>query len=677
MPVHRYAEDEKPESGSGFGYSAAFSRNIGWVTEAEQQELRTKTVAIAGMGGVGGAHALTLARLGIGGFHLADFDTFDVVNLNRQAGAFMSTIGMRKIAVMTRMIADINPELRLKTEPFAHGLDEKNLDEFLAGVDLFVDGLDFFVIDIRRKVFKRCAELGIPAITAAPIGFGTCYLIFMPNGMSFEEYFRFEGLSEHQQYLNFLLGLTPKAFHRNYLVDPSRLNLAAKTGPSTAAAIQLCSGIVGAEAVKILLKRGKVHAAPAFHHFDGFVGKWHRGYLRFGNAGPLQSLKRRIGYKALSGMERKSRPAEVGPSSEIEHILDLARWAPSGDNTQPWGFEIHGEDRVTVNVTRKNIADDIYDYNEGQPTLVATGMLLETMRIAASRLGRALEWNYAGGEGLTRHISINLPRRNDVAPDPLFPYLTIRSVDRRAYRKTPLSLEHKAALEEAVGEEFDIQWRETFSARLSAAKINALATDIRLRLPEAYVVHRRIIDWERNFSPDGVPAQTIGLDTMTLRLMRWAMTSWNRADLMNRIAGTAAPQLQLDILPGINCAAHFTIQRREPVAPADEIASLLRVGQAVQRFWLRATAMGLSMQPAIAPIIFGFYAERGKAPDFNPGIKRKLMKLTSALRRTEDFDTNMTMYRGRIGWAPRRVVTSRSVRRPLASLIVNTTGSSS
>jgi tRNA A37 threonylcarbamoyladenosine dehydratase len=50
---------------NAFSYEQAFSRNIGWVTPAEQQVLRGKRVAIAGGGGVGGVHLLTLARLGV------------------------------------------------------------------------------------------------------------------------------------------------------------------------------------------------------------------------------------------------------------------------------------------------------------------------------------------------------------------------------------------------------------------------------------------------------------------------------------------------------------------------------------------------------------------------------------------------------------------------------------
>ena len=71
-----------------FSYELAFARNVGWVTEQEQARLKQCSVAIGGLGGVGGAHAITLARLGVGNFRLADFDVFDWPNMNRQAGAF-------------------------------------------------------------------------------------------------------------------------------------------------------------------------------------------------------------------------------------------------------------------------------------------------------------------------------------------------------------------------------------------------------------------------------------------------------------------------------------------------------------------------------------------------------------------------------------------------------------
>lgn len=125
-----------------FDYFEAFSRNIGWITESEQQILRTKKVAIAGLGGVGGVHLLTLCRLGVSRFHIADFDSFDLPNFNRQAGATVSTLKQSKFEVMRRMALDINPQAEITG--FPNGIDEKNIEEFLDGVDIYVDSLDFF-----------------------------------------------------------------------------------------------------------------------------------------------------------------------------------------------------------------------------------------------------------------------------------------------------------------------------------------------------------------------------------------------------------------------------------------------------------------------------------------------------------------------------------------------------
>jgi hypothetical protein len=82
--------------------------------------------------------------------------------------------------------------------------------------------------------------------------------------------------------------------------------------------------------------------------------------------------------------------------------------------------------------------------------------------------------------------------------------------------------------------------------------------------------------------------------------------------------------------------------------------------------------MGLSMQPAIAPIIFGFYAKHGELINFAPAIKRKLAKLAGKLEAKEGFDPALTLYRGRVGWAGRPAVTARSVRKPVQTLILPT-----
>jgi len=290
-----------------FSYEQAFDRNLGWVSESEQQILRSKRVAIAGLGGVGGAHLLALTRLGIGRFTLADFDHFELHNFNRQVGANLSSIGRPKIDVMAEMALGINPELDLVR--FERGVDDGNAKAFLDGVDLYIDGLDFFVLDVRQRIFKLCAERGIPAITVAPLGMGAALLVFLPGEMTFEQYFRMGSSSRAEKAARFLVGLSPSMLQMGYLVDPSRVDLAAGRGPSTPIACELCAGIAAAEALKVLLGRGRVRAAPWGLHFDAYKNRLKRTWRPGGNAHPVQ--------RALIALTKRRYAADLSADEKI------------------------------------------------------------------------------------------------------------------------------------------------------------------------------------------------------------------------------------------------------------------------------------------------------------------------------------------------------------------------
>lgn len=271
-----------------FDYHTAFSRNIGWVTEAEQEALRGKRVAIAGMGGVGGFHLLTLARLGFGQFNIADLDTFELANFNRQAGAVMSTLGRPKVEVLAEMTRDINPSADIRI--FSDGVGADSLEDFFRDVDLYVDGLDFFAFEARERVFDYCARERIPAITVAPLGMSAALLNFLPGGMSFEDYFQVRGRPELEKAIRFLVGLAPGLLHRGYLADASRVNLAQRRGPSTVMACALCAGVAASEALKIILGRGKAWAAPHGIQFDAYRSRLAHTWRPGGNRHPINRL---------------------------------------------------------------------------------------------------------------------------------------------------------------------------------------------------------------------------------------------------------------------------------------------------------------------------------------------------------------------------------------------------
>ncbi len=271
-------------------YREAFNRNIGLLTEKEQEALREARVGIVGAGGVGGFHLMTLLRLGVGKFHLADYDRYEIANIQRQCGAYTDTLGENKAVTMKKTALSVNPHVQIRE--FTAAISEDNIDEFLDGVDVVLDGIDFFSFDARRLLFNKAREKGIYTITAGPLGFGSALLIFSPQGMSFDEYFDIkETMSYQEKIVAFGTGLAPAALHLGYLSLDS-VDLQKKKGPSLVSACTLCGAIAATEALNILLKRQPVLSVPHYFQFDPYRHAYKHGYLHCGNRNPVQRLKR-------------------------------------------------------------------------------------------------------------------------------------------------------------------------------------------------------------------------------------------------------------------------------------------------------------------------------------------------------------------------------------------------
>ncbi|HEX5343966.1 MAG TPA: nitroreductase family protein [Duganella sp.] len=349
----------------------------------------------------------------------------------------------------------------------------------------------------------------------------------------------------------------------------------------------------------------------------------------------------------------------------LEQILDLARWAPSGDNTQPWRFEVLDERRLVVHGfdTRDHCVYDL----DGHPSQMSIGALLETMAIAAS----SFEFNMRA----IRHIntpetrptfSIEFVPAPGLEPDPLADAIRARSVQRRALSRRALTAAEKSALNIALPEGYRVHWLEG-SQRGAAARLMFRNAKLRLTMPEAHQVHKSVIEWNARYSEDRLPDQALGADPMTTKLMRWVMQDWNRVQFFNTwLAGTLAPRLQMDLIPGLACAAHFVlVAERRPQRMDDYIAA----GRAMQRFWLAATAQGLQLQPEMTPLIFSRYVREGRVFSATPGMQERAAELSrqgAALVGPQDWEAAVFM--GRIGAG--EPATSRSLRRPLRDLLV-------
>ncbi len=147
--------------------SPEHSRTAALIGEAGLSRLQDARVAVFGIGGVGGHLAEALARSGVGHIHLIDRDTVSLSNLNRQAVALHSTVGLPKAEVMAERIRDINPACEVESSVCFY-LPE-NAHEFdLSRYDFVADCVDTVAAKIELAV--RCGNVGTPLIAAMGAG---------------------------------------------------------------------------------------------------------------------------------------------------------------------------------------------------------------------------------------------------------------------------------------------------------------------------------------------------------------------------------------------------------------------------------------------------------------------------------------------------------------------------
>ncbi len=277
-----------------FDYNLAFSRNLGWFSPQDQELIKSKRIAIPGLGGVGGHHMHNFLRLGFEKFNIADPDIFEVQNFNRQQGASCETVGEAKGEVMLKLAKSINPKVDIRF--FREGVNAQNQEEFLKDVDIVVDALDLFAMDIRITLYDLAYKKGIPVITAGPFGMGTSIMAFNPKGMSFNQYFdlNHSNLTVEAKIIRFLAGVTPSLMHQKYLRYREVVDLFARRLPSLNIGCFAAGAAMGAMVTKIVLGDRNIRWAPHGFHADFNLQKSIRFYRPWGNRNPLQKMKIKV-----------------------------------------------------------------------------------------------------------------------------------------------------------------------------------------------------------------------------------------------------------------------------------------------------------------------------------------------------------------------------------------------
>ena len=139
-----------------------------------QTRIADATVLVVGAGGLGCPVALYLGAAGVGRLLLADGDTVDLTNLQRQIGHATASIGTNKADSLARSVRAVNPEIDV--QPLCKALSGDALRNAVAAADLVVDASDNFAT--RHAVNRACVALNKPLVSGAAIGFSGQLAVF-------------------------------------------------------------------------------------------------------------------------------------------------------------------------------------------------------------------------------------------------------------------------------------------------------------------------------------------------------------------------------------------------------------------------------------------------------------------------------------------------------------------
>ena len=154
------------EGMTGFDYDEFTTRNLGFVTPAEQAALRQGAVFVAGVGGMGGACFLSLVRAGVGRFAVCDIDTFETSNLNRQVFAFTDTVGQDKAEAACAAARRINPDVQIERMG-AEWVDR--LPDLTARYSIIINGTDDVAATVALYRAAKVAGATVIDAYASPL----------------------------------------------------------------------------------------------------------------------------------------------------------------------------------------------------------------------------------------------------------------------------------------------------------------------------------------------------------------------------------------------------------------------------------------------------------------------------------------------------------------------------
>jgi hypothetical protein len=568
------------------------ARNQLHVSAREQRTLREKRVGIVGVS-VGYAMAVTMALEGVAGhFRLADFDRLELSNTNRVPGGVLA-LGHNKAVLAARAMFEIDPYLQI--EVFEAGISAENAAPFFGAhherIDVLVEECDDLPMKLRLRELAR--ELGVPVITETSqrgLLDVECFDV-EPERLPFHgllgavraaELLQLSTREKAPFLLRFLQGTAGMSSSLAASLVEVERSLAG--WPQLASAVTLGGAVVTDATRRLLL--GRLRRSGRFRvDMEAIVSDDAQAELRE----PVASDAPEAAPVSPASASAQSTPH---PHDRLARWVHWATLAPSGGNAQPWLFEEEADGSLVCRLPEraKHSALD----PDARAARVACGAAAANLSLAAGRDGFRSELSFQP-DPAEPELLFRCRFRPDASlvADPLAAYVPLRCTNRRISERQPLTHEERDGLiREAEHAGAALSMHESETALEGIGRVLGELERVRLFSEALY----REMMGELAEAPDAPLG--IALDTLELTPAdRAALQILRRRDVVAllRAEQRGAALLELAQKPARAASAIGFLHVAD-----DGPRGALIGGVALQRVWLRATQLGLALQPISA-----------------------------------------------------------------------------
>ncbi|MEQ8323281.1 MAG: Rv1355c family protein [Vicingaceae bacterium] len=638
--VHVLPEDEFIE--------VRTNRNRNKITLEESRTLSQKRVGIIGLS-VGQSVSVTMAmERSFGEIRLADFDKLELTNLNRIRTG-LHNLGLEKVISVAREIMEIDPFLNVKV--FPEGITEKNIANFLlhgGKLDALIDECDGLEIKVLCRVHAK--NHGIPVLMEASDR-GTIDVErfdLEPDRPLLHGYIdhldvsKIKDLKTNEEKVPYLLPIAGmETLSEKMRASMLEIGQSLTTWPQLSSAVTLGGGITADTYRRIMLNEF-TQSGRYFVDLDELLpGRKTNEVAEIPEKYRLNPLNEKemmdlLKGVHLNGVERAEMPVDLAIRLTKSAIL-----APSAGNNQPWKW-VHNNNALYLFHDRARSVS-FSDFGD-MGSMIAFGACLENISLTAKQLGFDITIDYfplAIDQRLICRICLTKSEEKpNIDMQKLYPFIGYRHTNRTKTSLKGIGKEDILQLQQSIqtGSIAALKVCTDRDEILKLASIVSACERIRIMHPLGHHdFYRQEVRWTKEESAekaDGIDIATIELNASEMAGMKLAADPSVMHYLRKWNGGRGFEKLSKEAVANSPALGLVQIKGRGK-------KELMEGGRALQRIWLKATELSISIHPVSAGLFMFARLIEGNGEELSPNHMNELSYLN------EEFQE---IFPGNEGW---------------------------